>query len=431
MRGCQSVVMAAIGYSRHFHLFSTGGRQHETRKMLIEVFKKSASEPQAPSPIRALGCSVKVSLKMLLHLHVLVALLVGVHGDTRTYHNYTRETGCYAPADSTLVKSNCMDPREPRSFLHCISLCSANEWCRGVVKDAKAKCYYYSPCSYLKLGSSCRPEDTEKVNVYRKPGNVSVMTGCGAGGKYNPGNKTCSCQPGWSGVYCDTAARSCEDAKTSGSFWIDLRLANVVRTQCEVSSGEYKLHAFKNDGRSYHNRSWQDYVRGYRIDDSNFWLGLDNMHYVINRITNTLRIEVSFVNSSYSLIWDYQGVYITSAQFHYTITDYLTMQCRGNPNSFCGYNIPKCLIPGVSFSTIDRDNDPDLLDDLAKTADAGWWFQDTSILFGNKLICNPLGRLPSELAARTNKGKLILPGLDTERGEYMKSFQHVSMYFYK
>lgn len=325
--------------------------------------------------------------------------------------------------------SNCLNyTTTTTSFLSCLSRCNADPLCQGTVKDTSGKSYFYSACGYLNFDANCSAvAGSLKLYVYRKPVNSPTLP-CGSGGTYSSRTTSCVCQPGWSGVLCDEPSKTCANVSTSGVFWTDLKLSSVVRTICDVTNNSEKIHAFRNDGKSYHNKTWAEFVKGYAIDDSNFWIGLDNMRALISSGFTAMRIFIQFSNTtSLYLTWTYSGVAIQVSTFKDYALTYSDYKCDAKNVTLCDDTNKNCIVSGKSFSTIDKDNDWNL-SNLAQKGQAGWWYDDTSWFSGVALVCNPLGRLPG-LVSSTGYGKIILPGLDMSSVSGI--FQHVGMYFYR
>ncbi|KAH9524312.1 hypothetical protein Btru_054121 [Bulinus truncatus] len=364
---------------------------------------------------------VSVALCLVICLSEVIAVYV-----TPTTQ-FTREIGCYASANQSLVLTKCLVPKESRSLLHCIALCSASGACNGAVKNSTGRCYFYTVCDYITLGN-CGSQGVNKITVYRKQVNNTTSV-CANEGTFNPVTGMCSCSPGWSGVYCDTPPTICSDAaNTTGVFWMDVKLSSLVRVLCDVAtpSGSFKIYAFKNDGTSYHNKTWAQYSQGYHIDDNNFWLGLENMRTILSQNVTNVRLEVVFSNSSIFHYWDNSGIAISNSSTNYTLT-FLASKNNGSQLSWIGFLNLNCLTSGKQFSTIDVDNDGDA-QNLAAQGNAGWWFEDSSVY--NVLKCNPMGRL-SGLMQSSTFGNMVIAGLNMDTGKYVSFFRYVAMYFYK
>ncbi|CAL1546960.1 unnamed protein product, partial [Lymnaea stagnalis] len=133
------------------------------------------------------------------------------------------------------------------------------------------------------------------------------------------------------------------------------------------------------------NKTYSDYVKGYKIDESNFWIGLDNV-YRFFLIYNSLqfKMEAIFENDAVIASWKNTGVSIDSPSNFYNI-DFSGSSTSASGSGY-SISVSSCLSSGGKpFSTWDNDHDGSP-SNLAAQAGAGWYF-------GSSLSCNPLGQL--------------------------------------
>ncbi|CAL1536185.1 unnamed protein product, partial [Lymnaea stagnalis] len=244
-------------------------------------------------------------------------------------------------------------------------------------------CYFYKPCAYLDFVDSC-----SKIPfwVYKKP------DPCGAGAVFNATLVACICKPGWTGFDCSTAPTSCNDLLTPkqypvGYYWVDIKNndGTISILYCEVIITGYRYHVFRNNGLVSHNKTYADYVKGYKIDESNFWIGLNNI-YRYSLIYRNLQFKMDAVleNDVVMAYWQNTGVRTDGP------TNLYNLNFSGTFSSFSApvysVSITNCLFSGLTpFSTWDNDHDGSP-SNLAAQAGSGWYF-------GSSLSCNPLGQL--------------------------------------
>ncbi|KAH9524480.1 hypothetical protein Btru_054688 [Bulinus truncatus] len=299
--------------------------------------------------------------------------------------------------------------------------CALSAACLGVLRQTYYLNYYHQACDLLEYTDNC---SGVSMDIYLKTSFVA----CGSGGTYNSSTGKCDCKTGWSGVSCDVAPSNCSVLLTLGypvgSYWVDIlsSVDGLIKSvYCELtSSSSYKLHVFRNTGLSDHNKTWAQFVQGYKIDTNNFWLGLDAIHSHTSTGGKNMKMEAVFQNNVVSASWGNSPVTVQSAANKYQISFYGTSSSASGSYSV---SVQTCLNSGKTFSTWDTDNDGNASANLAYLAGAGWFF-------GTSLTCNPLGRLSTVLPAELKEGQILLPSLDMISGGYVPYFQYVSMYFY-
>ena len=116
-------------------------------------------------------------------------------------------------------------------------------------------------------------------------------------------------------------------------------------------------------------RSWDEYVEGFGDVDSNFWLGLEDIHYLTTECTMRLQIDVVPFNIPAVSI-PYPQFQVGDATSDYLLT--VTSDIPGHEslnNSFTRSS-------GMRFTTYDRDNDLSAANNCAVDYKAGWWFNN-------------------------------------------------------
>ncbi|KAK6970725.1 BgMsFReDn28 [Biomphalaria glabrata] len=333
---------------------------------------------------------------------------------------FKKTSACSTSSNLTLVYASCFEKQNCRSFLDCSTQCNVNTSCLGVLKESNKSFHFHKSCSLIQYPSTC--SDTP-VLVYLK----FTLMACGNGGTYNLSTSKCHCKIGWSGSMCDTAPQNCSVLSTlgynPGTYWVEIipSLGGAPKTiLCELTSSlTLRNYIFSNSGSSYHNRTWAEYVAGYKVDNDNFWLGLDLMNAYAMSGGKSFKMEAVFSNNAITAVWGNSGVTIRDGSVKYQLTFSGTSSTASGSYSV---SLQACLSSGKVFSTWDLDNDGDTGSNLASLAGAGWFF-------GSSLTCNPLGRLKSALPEGQTDGQILLPNLDMVSGGYLPYFQYVRMYF--
>ena len=116
-------------------------------------------------------------------------------------------------------------------------------------------------------------------------------------------------------------------------------------------------------------RSWDEYVAGFGNMDGNFWLGLEDIHYLTTSCTMSLQIDV--------VPFNIPAVSIPYTQFQVgdATSDYLLTVTSDTPGHESLYN-SFTRSSGMRFTTYDRDNDQGAVVNCAVDYKAGWWFNN-------------------------------------------------------
>ncbi|CAL1536186.1 unnamed protein product, partial [Lymnaea stagnalis] len=155
---------------------------------------------------------------------------------------------------------------------------------------------------------------------------------------------------------------------------------------CEITSSGYRYHVFRNNGLVSHNKTFVEYVRGYKIDENNFWIGLDNLSkYATKSAYKTFIMEAIYENNVINATWFKMGFTIANSSQLYKVS-WAGQSYYSAGSGRYAFNIYDCFVAYYPFSTWDNDNDLSS-SNVAAEAGAGWFF-------GAYRPCNPLGQLP-------------------------------------
>ena len=152
--------------------------------------------------------------------------------------------------------------------------------------------------------------------------------------------------------------------KTSGVYSIDPGCGRPFQVYCDMD-GQWEVIQRRMDGSVDFYRNWASYVDGFGDPDSEYWLGLKNIHCLTSRVECTeLKVCLAdfdgvkrFANYSFFSVGNAGTKYrLNVAGYAGTAGDALT-----------GHN-------GTAFSTFDQDND---LNDgnCAVIFKGAWWYR--------------------------------------------------------
>ncbi|PIK49641.1 putative angiopoietin-related protein 1 [Apostichopus japonicus] len=119
------------------------------------------------------------------------------------------------------------------------------------------------------------------------------------------------------------------------------------------------------DGSEDFNRNWREYTRGFGNLTSEFWLGLDSMHNLLQQYPYRLMVELVTWDGS-KLLAEYAGFMLGNKKGNYRLR--LDSFISGNATDALEYHA------GSPFTTVDKDNDDSSVN-CAVVHHGGWWFK--------------------------------------------------------
>ncbi|XP_029978377.1 microfibril-associated glycoprotein 4-like isoform X2 [Sphaeramia orbicularis] len=151
----------------------------------------------------------------------------------------------------------------------------------------------------------------------------------------------------------------------SGEFVIYPVDGRAVQVYCdmETDGGGWTVFQRRMDGSVGFHRPWDQYKKGFGDVNGEYWLGLDNIHYLTRRRDYELLVEMSDfdgnnVSARYATFFvggEHRGYELHISEF----TD------GGAGDALSSHN-------GMKFSTFDKDQDPSSYN-CAKTYLGGFW----------------------------------------------------------
>ena len=196
-------------------------------------------------------------------------------------------------------------------------LVNADQYCDNLLKVFKNKCIIKSCCEVKFISSDYGPS-----GVYR-------MSRGAFGSDFN--------------VYCDLV--------TDGGGWI------VIQRNKDHSSVSFK------------NRNWADYEKGFGDLNTEFWYGLEKIHYLTKKGQWEMRVDYQFDNGTWSYL-HYNQFSVGSASEEYPLT----------VGGFTGVGTDWPAVhqlSGTKFSTPDNDNDNEARYHCAYNS--GWWYNKCNV----------------------------------------------------
>ncbi|KAK6189716.1 hypothetical protein SNE40_001716 [Patella caerulea] len=171
-----------------------------------------------------------------------------------------------------------------------------------------------------------------------------------------------------------TVARNCYELKMSGLnlsgvYPLKLPSGYVVNVWCdmEMQGGGWTVIQRRYDGSVNFTRGWDDYAFGFGNVNSEFWLGNENIYYMLRNTNYTLRIDL--------LDWEDQHAW---AQYDYFKVASEENKYKLTVNGFSGTAGDSLAYHNnMFFSTMDRDHDK-WYASCSNKDQSGWWFNACS-----------------------------------------------------
>ncbi|XP_029427572.1 ryncolin-3-like [Rhinatrema bivittatum] len=170
-----------------------------------------------------------------------------------------------------------------------------------------------------------------------------------------------------------TTARNCKELQDfghtlSGWYTVHLESGKELHVFCdmETEEGGWLVFQRRQDGSVDFYRNWEDYRKGFGRQESEFWLGNENIHLLTSTGTYQLRIDVKDFEGE-SGFAEYVSFKILGEAEKYKLV--VGAYSKGNMgDSFSGHN-------NYSFSTKDVDNDING-GSCAQMFKGAWWYSD-------------------------------------------------------
>ncbi|KAJ1189164.1 hypothetical protein NDU88_005915 [Pleurodeles waltl] len=187
-----------------------------------------------------------------------------------------------------------------------------------------------------------------------------------AGPKGDPGDS-----PDVASILCQKGPHSCVDVlhrgySLSGWYTIYLLDCRALQVYCdmETDGGGWLVFQRRRDGSVDFYLDWNSYKKGFGRQESEFWLGNDNIHQLTKAGSMHLRVDLEDFKGNRTFAM-YETFRLQSEEEKYQL----------HLGKFIGGSAGDSLSThsGKPFSTHDRDND-DMEQNCAKTVQGAWWY---------------------------------------------------------
>ncbi|KAK6169568.1 hypothetical protein SNE40_020598 [Patella caerulea] len=255
------------------------------------------------------------------------------------------------------------------SLLGCNKLCSSTDDCRRILFDKETQL-----CSLYDRGENCLTDiDVNNKVCFR------MLTVCD--------EVNCErCPIGYYGDTCQHVIEDCTDGarksvvpmKTIASFIRPSNSLHVIEVLCDFYYGGYtfiNIRSMRCPEINF-NRTWSEYVRGFGYRGGNHWLGLENIHSILdNHPSFTLQLYLSYDNSASFALSYYRGFYVRDVTDNYKIS---IASFLDHPSVPTGDSLTNgsYSINGRPFSTYDRDYSNN---NCPGRFGSGWWYLDDPV----------------------------------------------------
>ena len=163
---------------------------------------------------------------------------------------------------------------------------------------------------------------------------------------------------------------------TSGVYKISRgSFGNAVDAYCDMTTdggGWIVIQRNRKESLVDFNTTWADYEKGFGDLHTEFWYGLEEIHFLTKKGQWEMRVDYKYSANSWNYV-HYSNFSVGSASEEYPLTvggytgddgDWFNMNDE--------YNKP---LNGIKFSTLDNDNDQSSKN-CASSYTSGWWYNE-------------------------------------------------------
>ncbi|XP_004078707.1 angiopoietin-related protein 4 [Oryzias latipes] len=158
---------------------------------------------------------------------------------------------------------------------------------------------------------------------------------------------------------------------TSGVYSVQPAGSEPFSVFCEMTAdGGWTVIQRRQDGSVDFDQLWAAYEKGFGSLEGEFWLGLQNIHSIVQDNSYVLSIQLSDWGEDFVSV--HLPIQLGGKQTNYS----LLVQEPVAANSLQSSLGSDSAAAGLSFSTPDRDNDLKVDISCAKLLSGGWWFSN-------------------------------------------------------
>ena len=161
---------------------------------------------------------------------------------------------------------------------------------------------------------------------------------------------------------CDLRAFS----TCSGVYKLNRKTFSCIDVYCDMNTtngGWIVIQRNKKDSLVDFNRNWTDYEEGFGDLNTEFWYGLENLHFLLKNKKWEMRVDYQYNDKSWSYL-HYNQFSVGSASEEYPLA----------VGGFTGVALDWfAWHNGMEFSTPDNDNDQSG-GNCAARHNSGWWY---------------------------------------------------------
>ncbi|XP_061186864.1 ficolin-1-like [Saccostrea echinata] len=235
-----------------------------------------------------------------------------------------------------------------------------------------SECYKDLDCNAVEICSSvagtiCRLSKSISTSLVNGPNTCTrheMEHTCGSVSYYNRRRKICQCV---SECDCSTATPS-----VGGVLSYKLNLyGRVILANCMNTGGHvWTMIQRRVDGSVNFFRGWAEYKSGFGDLNTEFWIGLDNIRFLVTNGFTVLRVELKY--GAESVYAEYSCFYIAGEDDNYRIH---VSGYSGTAGDGISCTTDHCN-NDAQFSTFDNDNDSEGSANHAQRWLGAWWYHD-------------------------------------------------------
>ena len=152
----------------------------------------------------------------------------------------------------------------------------------------------------------------------------------------------------------------------TGVYKLNRTIFSCVDAYCDMNTtdgGWIVIQRTKNDSLVSFERNWTDYEKGFGDLNTEFWYGLENIHFLVQRGQWEMRVDYQRYKNTWSY-YHYNQFSVGNASEEYPLT---VGGFTGVGRDLFSYH------NGMKFSTPDNDNDK-WGTNCAAGSKSGWWY---------------------------------------------------------